>query len=146
LAVARALPAGPDEGAVAVIEWFEGSALALPFPEAAFEVTCCQLGLQFFPDRPQALQEMRRVLVPGGRLALTVYGPIEHNPATCALTASLDRHLGAEAARVKRSEHALADAEHLRGLVVRAGLGDVLIETITKRMHFPSPTEYVRIQ
>src|SRR5262249_10329135 len=43
-------------------------------------------------------------------------------------------------------EHALADAEHLRGLVVRAGLGDVLIETITKRMHFPSPTEYVRIQ
>src|SRR5262249_54124199 len=56
LAVARALPGEPDEGAVAVIEWYEGSALALPFPQAAFEVTCCQLGLQFFPDRPQALQ------------------------------------------------------------------------------------------
>ena len=41
----------------------------------------CQLGLQFFPDRPAALAEMRRVLAAGGRLGLTVYGPIERNPA-----------------------------------------------------------------
>src|SRR5689334_8372947 len=82
LAVARTLPGEPGEGAAAVIEWYEDSALALPFPEASFEVAFCQLGLQFFPDRPQALQEMRRVLVSGGRLALSVFGPIEHNPAT----------------------------------------------------------------
>src|SRR5215469_2845121 len=43
LAVARALPQEPSEGAVAVIEWYEGSALALPFPQAVFEVVCCQL-------------------------------------------------------------------------------------------------------
>ena len=62
LAVARSLPAAPG----AVIEWYEGSALALPFPEAAFDVVLCRLGLQFFPDRPTALWEMRRVLVPAG--------------------------------------------------------------------------------
>jgi ubiquinone/menaquinone biosynthesis C-methylase UbiE len=146
IAVARALPIGPDESAAAVIEWYEGSALALPFPDAAFEVAFCQLGLQFFPDRPQALQEMRRVLAPNGRLALTVYGLIEHNPATFALAAALDQRLGAEAARVKRTEHALANTDQLRGLVVDAGFQNVVIDTVTKWMHYPSPSEYVRIQ
>lgn len=146
LAVARTLPAEPTHGAVAEIAWYEGSALALPFAAAAFDVTFCQLGLQFFPNRPQALQEMRRVLAPDGRLALSVFGPIEHNPATFALAAALDRHLGAAAARVKRTEHALADPEQLRGLVVAAGFDNVVIETVTKRMRFPSATEYVRIQ
>jgi ubiquinone/menaquinone biosynthesis C-methylase UbiE len=146
LAVARALPGEPGEGAAAVIEWYEGSALALPFPDASFEVSFCQLGLQFFPDRPQALQEMRRVLAPAGRLALSVFGPIEHNPATCALATALDHHLGADAARVKRTEHALADPEQLRILVAQNGFRDVVVETLTKWMHFPSPIEYVRIQ
>ena len=36
-------------------------------PDAAFDVVLCQQGVQFFPDRPAALREMRRVLVPGGR-------------------------------------------------------------------------------
>src|SRR5215472_8707126 len=39
LAVAREHPAESEQGAVAVIEWYEGSALALPFLEAVFDVT-----------------------------------------------------------------------------------------------------------
>ena len=35
------------------IEWCEGSALALPFDDGEFQVVLCQLGLQFFPDRPR---------------------------------------------------------------------------------------------
>ncbi|HLL50277.1 MAG TPA: methyltransferase domain-containing protein, partial [Thermomicrobiales bacterium] len=62
LDVARALPSP----AGAPITWTEASVLAMPFPDATFDVVVCQLGLQFFPDRPQALQEMRRVLVSRG--------------------------------------------------------------------------------
>jgi len=65
-------------------------------------VVLCQLGLQFFPDQSAALAEMRRVLVTGGRLGLTVYGPIERNPATFALAGALDRHLGPDASATKR--------------------------------------------
>jgi ubiquinone/menaquinone biosynthesis C-methylase UbiE len=36
------------------IEWCEGSALALPFEEGAFNVVLCQLGLRFFPDKSLA--------------------------------------------------------------------------------------------
>jgi ubiquinone/menaquinone biosynthesis C-methylase UbiE len=142
LAVAQSLPAATG----VVIEWHEGSALALPFPQAAFDVVLCQLGLQFFPDRPMALQEIRRVLVPDGRLALNVFGPLEHNPATHALTTALDRHVGPAASVAKRAEHALADTEQLRALLAGVGFRDIVIRTARKLVRFPSPADYVRVQ
>ncbi len=142
LEVARSVPA-PDG---APIDWYEGSALDLPFADASLDVTLCQLGLQFFPDRRRALRQIRRVLVPGGRLALSVFGPIEHNPATYALANALDRHAHAGASATKRAEHALADSECLRALVTRAGFGDIVIDTVTKMVQFPSVVDYVQIQ
>jgi ubiquinone/menaquinone biosynthesis C-methylase UbiE len=141
LAVARSLP--PRAGSP--IEWHEASALGMPFPDAAFDLVLCQLGLQFLPDRPAALGEMWRVLAPGGRLALNVYGSIEHNPAAHALADALDRHLGPGASASRRSEHVLADADELRGLVDGAGFRDVTIRTTTQRIRFPSSRKYVRI-
>jgi SAM-dependent methyltransferase len=99
LAVARSLP--PVKGAP--IEWLEGSALALPFPDATYDLVLCQLGLQFFSDRSGALREIGRVLVARGRVGLSVFGPIEHNPATHALANALDRHLGPGKSVIKRS-------------------------------------------
>jgi ubiquinone/menaquinone biosynthesis C-methylase UbiE len=142
LAVARSLP----EVTGASIEWHKGSVLALPFPDAAFDVVLCQLGLQFFPDRPAALREIRRVLVPKGRLALNVFGPIENNPATHALAGALDRHVRPDASVAKRTEHALADGEELRALVAGAGFREIVICTATKTVRFPSASDYVRIQ
>jgi ubiquinone/menaquinone biosynthesis C-methylase UbiE len=79
LAVARSIPTTG-----ASIEWIAGSALSLPFPDSSFDLVLCQLGLQFFPDRPLALRQMRRVLGPSGRVALSVYSAIERTPAAYA--------------------------------------------------------------
>jgi SAM-dependent methyltransferase len=59
---------------------------AMPLPDATFDVALCQQGLQFFPDRSAALGELRRVLAPGGRVAIAVWRFIEHNPAFVVLT------------------------------------------------------------
>jgi ubiquinone/menaquinone biosynthesis C-methylase UbiE len=142
LGVARALPAGPG----ARIAWVQGSALSLPFARASHDVVLCQLGLQFVPDRPAALAQMHRVLTPGGRLGLNVYGPIERNPATFALAQALDRHLGPEASMTKRAEHALADAALLRTLAREAGFSQIKIVTETRTIRFASASDYVRIQ
>src|SRR5215203_942256 len=81
LSVARQL--GPIGGAT--VEWLEASALEIPLPDSSFDVVLCQHGLQQFPNRPAALQEMRRVLARDGRLALCVWSRIQGSPGMAAL-------------------------------------------------------------
>jgi demethylmenaquinone methyltransferase/2-methoxy-6-polyprenyl-1,4-benzoquinol methylase len=52
----------------AKIEFRQGDAMALPLPDAAFDVLTISFGLRNVADRHQALREMRRVLRPGGTL------------------------------------------------------------------------------
>jgi ubiquinone/menaquinone biosynthesis C-methylase UbiE len=74
LAIARSKP--PAENG-AHIEYIESPAAPLAIPSASFDVVLCQQGLQFFPDRMLALQEMRRALRPGGRLGVAVWGALK---------------------------------------------------------------------
>ena len=46
----------------------------LSLPDASFDVALCGLGLMYVPDPERALREMRRVLRPGGRVSLAVWG------------------------------------------------------------------------
>ena len=55
------------------IEWQQEDATSMSFDDGSFEVVLCQQGLQFMPDRSAAMSEMSRVLVSGGRLALSVW-------------------------------------------------------------------------
>jgi ubiquinone/menaquinone biosynthesis C-methylase UbiE len=81
LDIARALPSLPGP----VIDWREGDAMSLPFPSDTFHKVLCQQGLQFFPDQAKALQEMHRVLVPNGRVAVSVWYSLDKNPYLSAL-------------------------------------------------------------
>ena len=139
LAVARSLPPAPD----VQIEWREGSATALPFADATFNAVLCQQGLQFFPDRVAALREMHRVLVPGGRLGLSVWRPSQHNPYMAALGNALERHVGAESATSSRAACALGDAEALRSLLLQAGFRNVHIAIAILVMRFASVEAFV---
>src|SRR5262245_17237819 len=110
LAVARQLPLPPG----LTIDWRQGSALALPFVDGAFDVAVCQHGLMFFPDRLKALGEMRRVLTPAGRVGLSVWtGP---SPYFAAQREGLTRYVSAEAASTSATAFSLGDADELRGL------------------------------
>jgi ubiquinone/menaquinone biosynthesis C-methylase UbiE len=59
------------------VQWHLGSATELPFDAGSFDVVLCQQGLQYFPDRMAAMREMARVLAPGGRVCLNVWGALE---------------------------------------------------------------------
>jgi SAM-dependent methyltransferase len=61
------------------VEWRTADALALPFPDRSFDLVVCQFGAMFFPDKPRAWAEARRVLGPGGRLVFNVWDRIERN-------------------------------------------------------------------
>jgi ubiquinone/menaquinone biosynthesis C-methylase UbiE len=52
------------------VDFRQGSALALPFPDARFDLAWSQNVAMNIQDRPRYYAEMRRVLKPGGRLAI----------------------------------------------------------------------------
>jgi ubiquinone/menaquinone biosynthesis C-methylase UbiE len=126
------------------IEWREGSALAMPFADGAFDVVFCQQALQFFPDRAAALREMHRVLATGGRLALGVFRSIEHRPEVAALAAALERHVGPEAGATRRAVTALGDAGELERLITGAGFRTVEIRAVVKTQRDASVEDYLR--
>jgi ubiquinone/menaquinone biosynthesis C-methylase UbiE len=128
------------------VNWMEGSALDLAFPSSRFDVVFCQLGLQFFPDQSKALREMRRVIDVPGRVALSVYSPIERTPGANAFVCALDEVLGPQASRIKRGEHSFANAAQLETLLHDAGFGTVEVQTVVQTIAFPSVIDYVRFQ
>jgi ubiquinone/menaquinone biosynthesis C-methylase UbiE len=134
-----AVPAGS-----AAIEWRLGDAAALPLPGGVFDVVCCQQGLQFFTDQPGALAEMRRVLAPGGRLALAVWRSIDHHPAFAAIVRALDRHVGVEAAAMMHAPFSGPDREVLRQLLDDAGYGEISIRIGVLTVRFESARELLR--
>ena len=67
---ARRGDGGRAGGRMAPIEWVEGDALNLPFDEDAFDCATIAYGLRNVSDIPKALDELRRVLRPGGKLAV----------------------------------------------------------------------------
>jgi SAM-dependent methyltransferase len=109
-------------------------------------VVFCQHGLQQVPDRPAALSEMRRVLTPGGRLAITVWSRIEGSPGMASLVAALERNVGVEAANNRRAPFALADAGELADLLAVAGFRDVHIHTRVEAARFSSPEALIDAQ
>ncbi len=50
------------------IRLLRGDALALPFPENHFDVAAIAFGIRNIPDKMRAMEEMRRVVVPGGQV------------------------------------------------------------------------------
>jgi len=136
IAVARSLVSAPN------IQWREASVLELPFGDGAFDLVICQQGLQFFPDQPLALRQMRRVLVPGGRLGVSCWRTSTESPAYAAIEHALARRLGSE--RSKLPPFSLSDAGQLRKLIEGAGFRQVEVESKMKMVEWPSTNLFVR--
>ncbi len=82
-----------QERALTNIEFKVADVHELPFDDATFHLATSRLAVMFFSDLPRALGEMRRVLKPGGRVALLAWGPIEQ-PYFTSTGAIIMRHTG----------------------------------------------------
>ncbi len=67
------------------VNWRQGNALELPWADQHFALVMSQQGLQFVPERPAVLREIRRVLRPGGHLLAACWQPAADNGAYAAL-------------------------------------------------------------
>lgn len=138
---ARSLPTETE------IEWREGDGTNLDLPDAAFDLVCCQQGLQFFPDRAAGSAEMRRVLDDGGRAAVAVWQGIDAHPLYAAMAAAEEPHLGALGVEISRDQliapFSLGDEDELTGLLLDAGFADVDITARTIEARFADADRFV---
>jgi SAM-dependent methyltransferase len=72
------------------VEWRQADAMQLPFQDETFDAVVCQFGVMFFPDKPKAFSEARRVLKKGGIFIFSVWDRIEENEFADVITTSLE--------------------------------------------------------
>ena len=112
-----------------------GNVRALPLdlddldqPDEAYDVVLCREGLMFALDPAHALAEIRRVLRPGGRVALAVWGPRAGNPWLGLVFDAVGEQLGAPVPPPGiPGPFALDDPDRLARLMAGAGLAEVAV-------------------
>jgi SAM-dependent methyltransferase len=126
---------------VGSIEWRQADALALPFADHSFDAVVCQFGAMFFPDKPRAFAEARRVLAPGGRLLFNSWDALEENELGAVVTGALTARYGAETTRFLACvPYAYADPAAIRNDVLAGGFAEAQVEPLA----LTSPAESAR--
>ncbi len=127
------------------LRWQQGSADALPFAGQSFDAVVSQFGLMFFPDQVAALREMTRVLVPGGRLAVAVWGSLDDTPAYAAETELVERLAGKAAGDALRAPFVLGDPKRMAQLCAAAGIKGARVALQPGRGRFPNIRTMVEV-
>jgi SAM-dependent methyltransferase len=107
----------------------------------------CRFGLMLMADPAAALAEARRVLRPGGRLTLAVWGAPERNPFFGIIATSLIQHGHIDPPEPPPAPgvFSMASAERTEGLLRGAGFDEVRIEEVPSRFVFPDADEYLSL-
>ena len=122
------------------ISWRKADAQSLPFEDAAFDLVCCQFGVMFFPDRPSAYREARRVLKPDGAFLFSAWDRIEENVFADDVTNALAGFFPDDPPRfMARTPHGYHDVALIRSDLAKAGFSNVTIETRAEQSRAPSP-------
>lgn len=119
----------------------------LDLPPASFDVVVSRVGLIYFPDQQRALAEMRRVLVPGGRVAAMVYSVPDKNGFFSLPVSIVRRHAGLGAPLPGQpGPFSLGGSGVIEDAFERAGFGDVKTERIAAPLRLDSAAECLRFE
>lgn len=144
----RVVGVDPNDGMLEVarrtmgVEWRNGAAEDLPFEDGSFDVVVCQFAMMFFEDRARAVSEMRRVLRPGGRVAVATWASLSETPGYAAVVHLLDRLLGSEAGDALRAPYNMGDRHELHDLLA-AAFTDVRVDKQDGTARFASIEDWV---
>ncbi len=122
-------------GTARPVQWRQADAMKLPFADASFDLVVCQFGAMFFPNRPAAYAEARRVLRPHGTLLFSVWDRIETSEFADVVTQSLVPLFPQDPPRfLARTPHGYHDTALVAADVAKAGFGAAArIDTVDRR-------------
>lgn len=96
------------------ISWHEAPAEQLPFDNDSFDCVVSQFALMFFADQTTALQEMKRVARPTGRVVVATWVDVAESPGYAAMVRLLQRLFGDDAANALLAPFTLGTAAKIR--------------------------------
>lgn len=99
------------------IEWREGTAEALPCADGEFDRVVCQFAAMFFDDRRAAIDEMARVVRPGGTVAIATWASVDESPGYAAMVELIRRVVGDDGAAALMAPFVLGDSHTVGNLV-----------------------------
>lgn len=112
------------------VEFQQADAQALPFPDAAFDLIAVQFGVMFFPDRPAAYAEARRVLKQGGTMIFNVWGEMSANPFAEIANADAIRFFPDNPPKFYLTPFGYADPARVRADLRAGGFSDVHVDVV----------------
>ena len=123
------------------IEWRQADAMQLPFEDATFDAVVCQFGVMFFPEKPKAYSEARRVLRPGGVFVFNVWDRIAENEFADTVTTALESLFPKDPPRfLARTPHGYHEHRAIERDLAKAGFaGSPRIDTVAARSRAASP-------
>lgn len=127
------------------IEFREMDAEQLDLPEHSFKAVLCRWGLMFLPNLQASLINLRRLLVPGGRLAAAVWGPPAKVPLIALAMNTVRQQLEASPPPPGTlGPFSLADVTQLEQALRNAGFSDIHNVRMTGTLEFSSSEEYTK--
>jgi SAM-dependent methyltransferase len=111
--------------------------------DGSFDIVLCREGLMLVPDPPRAAREIHRVLRPGGRAAISVWGPRQRNPWLALMFDAVSAQLGCPVPPTNvPGPFSLEDADRLAGVLTDAQLSDVTVSEFPVPLTVPSFEEW----
>jgi ubiquinone/menaquinone biosynthesis C-methylase UbiE len=119
----------------------------LELPDTSFDAVLSRLGLIYFPDRPQALAEMQRVLKPGGRVALASFTTPLANPYFSIPITIIRRraHLPAPAPG-SPGPFSLGSRQAMEAALRQAGFVEIETRVVAAPLRFATADECLRFE
>ena len=115
-------------------------------PDASVDGVVSRFGYMLVPDPALAFRETRRVLRPGGTLALATWAPAKRNPwATAYGPVLVERGLMEPPAPGEPGQFALGEPEVIEELVLGAGFEAVEVEEVSVEFRFAGWDDYRRL-
>ena len=120
------------------LEFRIGDMLDLRLPRSEFDAVVCVFGIFFVPDMRAGVQALWEVVRPGGKLAITTWGPRWFEPATTAFWNSV-REVRPDLYKGFNPWDRICDPESVRALLAEAGIQQAEIIAEAGQHPIPSP-------
>lgn len=126
------------------VELKPADAMALPFPDQAFDLVVCQFGVMFYPDKDKGYREVHRVLAPGGRYLFNVWDSHRYNAFARIAHETVTRFFPADPPGFYRVPFGYHQIDPIKESLLAAGFSPIGATVIERTKRIPDAHAFAR--